>query len=167
MSIEDVPGEHRPDRRSVERAVYGLILTASVIGVGSEVQGQYAAEVAAWVGVTLLVFWLAHVYSHVIGGWVETRRAPGVRDVGRAAAAEWPMVSACGIPLIVLLLGASDVIDDGRSIDVALIICLVELVLVGVVAARQAKASGPAQAVSGVVVLVLGLGIIFLKNLVH
>ena len=59
---------------SATEGIYGLILAMSVIAVSAEHDSSDAGRVAAAVLVTALVFWLAHVYAHLLGFGVSEER---------------------------------------------------------------------------------------------
>jgi hypothetical protein len=152
---------------SVTEAVYGLILATSVIAVSSD----YASSNAGLVGVTVLVtgvvFWLAHVYARVLAGSITHHRMlsrPEVRDVLRH---DWPLVEVT-VPLVLILaLGALDVVADKTAILAATLAALVELAAAGAYAARASGAGVRATVASGVVAVALGSAVVLLKGLVH
>ncbi|HEX9966667.1 MAG TPA: hypothetical protein VGB06_01845 [Solirubrobacterales bacterium] len=111
--------------------------------------------------VTASVFYLAHVYAHVIGGWIEGE-APSFAAVRQRLRQEWSMVSAQLLPAALLLLGALGVVDGRTAITLALAAALSEL-LAGVAyacwkahaTARQALASMVTAAAFAVIVILL------------
>jgi hypothetical protein len=161
------PGVGHAAERNVGNAIYGLILATSVIAVSREYTGDNAGITAVTVIVTAGVFWLAHVYAEVLALEVDERHVPTPGEIRRVLAREWPMVQAGVLPTLVLLLGPLDVVPDTSAQDAALAVCLVELGLTGVAAARSAGARGAVVVVSGAVALSLGVAVTLLKVLVH
>lgn len=166
----EMPRWH-PLRRSVRSnvggAIYGLILAASIIAASSQNEGDVAALVDLYLVVTLVVFWAAHVYSHVLAKWIEDRNTPSWQLIRREMAYEWPMVSAPLVPALILLLAIVDVLDDRRAIDLALGFALAELMLTVVYAARSAGATTRETVVSAVVAIAFAATVVFLKVAIH
>ena len=135
------------------------------------VSAEYASSNAGLVGVTVLVtgvvFWLAHVYARVLAGSITHHRMlsrPEVRDVLRH---DWPLVEVT-VPLVLILaLGALDVVPDKTAILAATLAALVELAAAGAYAARASGAGVRATVGSGVVAVALGSAVVLLKALVH
>ena len=95
---------------SVTEAIYGLILAMSVIAVSAEYDSSNAGLVGVTVLVTGVVFWLAHVYARVLAGSLTTHRTPNRSEVRDAIRHDWPLVEVT-VPLVLILaLGALDVV---------------------------------------------------------
>ena len=147
--------------RNVAGAIYGLVLGSSIIAAASADHPRQAGLVEIYLCVTAVVFYLAHVYARVIGGWIEGE-SPSFAAVRQELRQEWPMVSAQLLPAALLLLGALGLIDGRNAITLALAVALAEL-LAGVAyacwkahaTARQAFASLVAAAAFAVVVVLL------------
>src|SRR5215213_7426762 len=97
---------------SVTEAIYGLILATSVIAVSREYDSSNAGLIGVTVFVTGLVFWLAHVYARVLAGSISRQRMLGRAEVRDVLRHDWPLVEAT-LPLLVILgLGALDLVPD-------------------------------------------------------
>jgi hypothetical protein len=151
---------------NVAGAIYGLILAASVIGASSEKPGQVAAYVDIYLIVTLLIFYLAHVYSQILATWIREQHVPTRLEVAEELRAEWPMVAAPLLPILILALGILDAVEDRLAIDVALGVCLVQLTAAIVYAARRGGATRVQTIASVVIGLSFGIVIVMLKTLV-
>ena len=116
--------------------------------------------------VTALVFYLAHVYSRVIGDWIEGE-APTAATVRRELRQEWPMVSAQLLPAFLLLLGAVGVISGRAGITSALIAALTELMIGVVYACTRVRATRAQAIVSVSAAAVFAIVVILLKVFVH
>jgi hypothetical protein len=152
---------------SVTEAIYGLILATSVIAVSAE----YAPANAGLVGVTVLVtgvvFWLAHVYARVLAGSITHHRTPRRSEVREALRHDWPLVEVT-VPLVLILaLGALDVVPDTAAVLAATLAVLVELGAAGAYAARASGAGLRGTAASALVAVALGSAVVLLKALVH
>ena len=152
---------------SVTEAIYGLILAMSVIAVSAE----YASSNAGLVGVTVLVtgvvFWLAHVYARVLAGSITNHRPPNRSEVREAFRHDWPLVEAT-IPLVLILaLGALDVLADKTAILAATLAALVELAAAGAYSARASGAGLLGTLASDLIAGALGSAVVLIKALVH
>ncbi|MCU0258868.1 MAG: hypothetical protein MUF56_07565 [Solirubrobacteraceae bacterium] len=151
---------------NVAGAIYGLILAGSVIGAASEKPGQVAAYVDIYLIGTLLIFYLAHVYSQVLATWIREQHVPTRAEVLHELRSEWAMVTAPLLPILILAFGIFDAVDDRRAIDLALGVCLVQLTAAIVYAARRGGANRVQTLASVVIGLSFGFAIVALKVLV-
>jgi hypothetical protein len=152
---------------SVTEAIYGLILATSVIAVSAE----YASSNAGLVGVTVLVtgvvFWLAHVYARVLAGSITRHRRPNRSDVREALRHDWPLVEVT-VPIVVILaLGALDVVPDKTAILAATLAVLAELAAAGAYGARVSGAGLGGTVASTLIAVTLGGAVVLLKAVVH
>ena len=152
---------------SVTEAIYGLILATSVIAVSREYDSSNAGLVGVTVLVTGVVFWLAHVYARVLAGSITRHRQLNRSEVRDVLRHDWPLVEVT-IPLVLILgLGALDVVPDNAAILVAMLVALVELAAAGAYAARTSGASLRGTVLSAAVAVALGSAVILLKVVVH
>jgi hypothetical protein len=152
---------------SVVEAIYGLILATSVIAVSREYDSSTAGLIGVTVLVTGVVFWLAHVYARVLAGSISRHRMLNRSEVREALRHDWPLVEVT-VPLVLILaLGALDVVADETAILVATLAALVELGAAGAYAARKSGAGVRATVVSAFIALALGSAVVVLKALVH
>jgi hypothetical protein len=156
-----------PRRRDVVGAVYGQILVTAVIAAFSEYSGISAAETLSGVAVTILVFWVAHVYANAVAEQVSHERALTASDIRRVARDEAPMVQTAIPAMAVLGLGWAGALPDRAAINLAIAVGVVELVAWGFVIARRASLSPRGTAVAVTVNGALGLAIVGLKVAIH
>jgi hypothetical protein len=152
---------------SVTEAVYGLILATSVIAVSREYDSSNAGIVAVTVLVTGVVFWMAHLYARVLATSVTHHRTPSRSEIHDVLRHDWPLVEVT-IPLVLILaLGALDIVADNVAILLAMLAALVELAAAGTYAARLRGARVVATVASAAVAVALGGAVVLLKMLVH
>ena len=163
----------RPDLRplivrtsgSATEGVYGLILATSVIAVAREHHPSDAGSVALAVLVTTVVFWLSHVYAHMLGSDVSEARRPARTELADALRVDWSLIEV--VAPLVLALGAIGVMPDRAALVAATAIALVELAAAGGDAAIR-RGTGPrGTVISAAIALALGLVVVLLKVLVH
>jgi hypothetical protein len=143
-------------------AIYGTILATAVIAAAAN-HGEPPGRIAAATGGTLLVFWLAHVYSELLarGGrfrWTAVRAA---------MADELPMVEAPLPSIVFLVLGAVGLLGDRLAVNLALANGVAQLLGWGALAGRRAGWSWFATLATGLVYAAFGVVIVLLKALLH
>lgn len=98
---------------------YGSILVLSVLVAGAKAFPGEAGHIAALVGATAVVFWLAHVYAHGLGHSVAHDRRLTLDELRHIARREAAIVEAAVLPVAALLLGAFGVLATGTAVWVA------------------------------------------------
>jgi hypothetical protein len=81
--------------------VYGTIAVGALLAAESARRETYPKTLAA-VGVTLLLYWLAHSYAEFTGHRLETNEPMKIEDLGRSALAELSVLIGAAVPLIEL-----------------------------------------------------------------
>ncbi len=100
--------------KNVSSGIYGTIITIAVIGAWYADPTSGAFETLLSVLATLIVFWIAHVYSHVAtSGLTRT-------DILHAFQQDWPIVQTGLLPLIVLGFGSLDLFAERSSLLLAI-----------------------------------------------
>jgi hypothetical protein len=126
-----------------------------------------AGPVALAVFVTAVVFWLAHVYAHLLGLGVTGGPAPTRAGIAFAFREHWSLVAVV-VPLVLVLgLGAIGAIPDRGALVAAMAVALIELAAAGAYVAVTRGASAPRTIVSAAIALALGLVVVLLEVLVH
>ncbi len=152
---------------NVASAIYGLILAASVITAADSETGDSAGGVAAFTLVTLIVFWVAHSYSEILGAWSASGITPKGSLIWSALGREWPMVVAPILPLAMLAIGGFGFVSDQTAIDLASGLCVAELGVTSYFAARRGGAGLLLALIATVASALFGVSIILLKLLLH
>ena len=144
------------------RAVYGTIVaTAIIAGTDAAIEEWNSGDFLVTLIVTLVVLWIAEVYSDVLGDMGDDPLRTRFR---RAADENWPVLEPI-VPLgIPLLLGAVGILSEAASVLLMLLVAVVALGVWGGIAARQ-RGGSPLRTVGAVVVSALiGVIIIVLKT---
>lgn len=171
------------DRVVTADAVYGTILFAALVAVSSEdgapedgltldlspaeIDAGESLSVLVIAGVSLLAFFLAHVYARTIAGHgVRSGREVGVGEALRDALRESSGMLVAAVPSTILLgLGALGILPDAP--DWALLGALLVLFALGYQALAERRARVWLRLVSGVVSALLGLVVILIDVAVH
>jgi positive regulator of sigma E activity len=153
----------RVDR--ISGSIYGTIIAASVMatGAGHTPLGGICLAVV----VTLLVYWLAEAYAHVLALRIvhasQSRRDHVHRHLRQTAT----LVTASVAPLAALLVAALLGADTSGAVLTALIFTAAWLGVLGWIAARRAGLRGPPLVASTVGSGLIGLVLIALKFALH
>jgi hypothetical protein len=148
-------------------AIYGSILAVAFITIFRQ---EHAAPQAVAVSVlgTMVVFFVAHVWSSILGWRLHHRERVTFAHVRRIARAEWPLMEAGVAPLLVLVLGWIGVISPTRAEDIALAVCIIQLFAWGFVVGLRTYDLLWAALLAGFVDGALGLVIVALEiRVVH
>jgi hypothetical protein len=143
-------------------AVYGSILAAALIEA-LRAEHVSAESIALSLLSTMVVFWLAHVWSGLVGDRIRHGPRPQLHRVIAVARAEWPLVEASFVPLLALLLGWAGLYGNQTAARIALAACIGQLVVWGLLVGRRASEHWWAGALAGLTNGVLGLALIFLE----
>jgi hypothetical protein len=136
--------------------IYGTIVVLGVIVGSARAYPHGPGHIAAVVLVTVVVFWLAHVYAHSIGHSVAHDEHLSLVELGHIARREGSLVEAALPPIGALLLGALGILSTQTAVWLAFGLGLAVLAAQGVTFARIEKLGGVASIV--VVALNVGLG---------
>lgn len=150
-----------------EEAIYGLILVSGMIVVSGSSRAT-SMEAFITVLVTVIVFFAAHVFAGTLGRLAATDGRAGLRASLRASARQTGgMLLASVPPLVILLLGATSLIDDSTALWVALIVDTVLLGALGWIAVARWSTHWLPRILSAVVTAAFGGILILLKALIH
>jgi len=144
--------------------IYGTILVTSVIAAAD-------ASDAIWrslgiVEITVIVFWLAHVYAGALAWSIDSDETFSRREVRRVAGHEWPLLQAAVVPSVVLLAGGVGLIGTQLAYWLAIGYGVAALIWWGLLFARK---EGLGRIATIAVVLInasFGLVIVVLKEFV-
>lgn len=150
-----------------EQSIYGLILVSGMIVVSNSVVGT-SLNALMTVAVTVVVFYLAHVYAGTLAR-LAAEEGHGVLSISIRAAAHDSrgLLLVALLPLAVLGFGVTRVIDDETAIWTALAIDVLLLGVLGWLAVARWNPHVWARLTSAVVTASFGAIVMALKALVH
>jgi hypothetical protein len=152
-----------PDRADFYgAAVYGSILAAALLTPFHEEHSSPEQTFLALLS-TQAVFWLAHVWSTIIGERVDIGRAFDWRRAAAVAQAEWPLVEAAVVPSVPLLLGWVGAIGAQTATDLAIVLCVAQLLGWGVAVGWRVYGTRLRALVLGLVNGAFGVVIVLLE----
>lgn len=149
-----------------EEAIYGLILVAGMIIVASE-RGYEAWETLVTVLVTVLVFFAAHVYAGTVSRMAGGRRSSVPAALRGALRHSRGLLVVSVLPLLVLVLGASELITPDAAVWTSLVITVVLLVVDGWLMAASRTPSFWTRVAGAAISGAFGAVLILLKVVIH
>jgi hypothetical protein len=155
------------ERARIAAAVYGTILVLAVVSYLSEDDALGPGEVAVAMMGTAVVYFAAHVYVDYLSWRMVGERTRTSEMLRRVVVEEWPLLQATVAPGVPLILGAVGVLNRSTSIDLALIVALVNLVGWGYESGRRSYRTRVGAVGSALVAVALGFVVVALKNLLH
>jgi hypothetical protein len=96
--------------------VYGTIVVMATVAAGSQGEQTDAGRLAAVVGVTVLVLWIAHVYAHTLAESLERGRRLDRAELVSVARRELSIAAAAVMPVTALVLAALDVLGAQTAV---------------------------------------------------
>jgi hypothetical protein len=150
----------RPDYAN---AIYGSLLVTSLVAVQWR-HDPSTDVIAASLLISVVVFWLAHVWSEIVNRRVHGPiRAGEVRDLSLQ---ESPMLASAVLPAVVLASARAFDLPVDPVISAALIVCIGQLFVWGLVVGRAAHSSRWLALRVAIVDSLLGVAIVVLKVIV-
>jgi hypothetical protein len=157
-------GDLLAEERATANAIYGIIVSSAVMA-SSHVQSVVKLTVA--VLVTLVVYWAAERFAHVMSQRIVHSPELTVSQLREHLGTGWELVSASFLPLGVLLASGLLGADVDGAVAVALICATVLLFAAGWRVGREAALSPSARLLSALCSGAFGVAMIVLKALLH
>ena len=154
------------DRRRIAGTVYGTIIVMSVLAAGAKPYQHHLWRLVVLAGVSVLVLWLAHVYSHGLGESLKVGRRVTIAELCSIARREYSVVAAAILPLVAVGLGATGALAERTAVQLAVWLGAVTLTAQGIRYARVERLGPGATAAPVGLNLAIGLGLVALEVLV-
>ena len=151
---------------AIAGTVYGTIIVLATITAGASAFQNDLWRLCVVIVASVLVVWIAHVYSHGLGQSLHMQRRLTWSEFMAIARREYAIPLAAVLPLISLILGATGILEGSTAVWLALGIGVVTLTLEGLSYARLERLNLTATIATVAVNLALGLTIVLLKALV-
>jgi hypothetical protein len=148
------------DRRA---AIYGALLVTTLVAAESR-YGNEVETLALSILVAAGVFWLMEIWSEIVA-----RRVDGPISLAQTAAVARhasPMIAAAVIPAMILIAPRLGLLGVDAAINLALLVCVVQLFVWGLLVGRAIGRGWPVALVVAIGDSLLGLLIVSLKVLV-
>ncbi|MFL6204646.1 MAG: hypothetical protein ACJ739_04790 [Acidimicrobiales bacterium] len=148
----------------VNAAAYGTVLVLvalSAIEVADIAEG-HSAELVLGVGAAT---WVAHLFAELLAEHVRHGEPVAWAEVRRASLDGSPILAATVLPAGLLFLARIDVLGDETARNLAILLAVVQLSLIGGVVARSTPGSPTPAWVFAICTALAGLGVVALKIL--
>lgn len=163
-----------PDERSIRKrrerlagnpasAIYGTIVVAGLLVAEAATDTSIPAVIASIV-VTLIVFWIAHAYSQLLGLGVNADRSWWA-SLRLELRHEWPIVESAFVPIAALVIARFVGVDRSNAFLIAALSAVVELAVWASLACRRQGMPTPQRVRYVAVAVALGGIVIALKAL--
>jgi hypothetical protein len=150
-------------RESISGTVYGGIVLLTSLSASAAAYTHNLWRLSFAVAISVLVFWIAHLYSDALGESITRGRRLAFSDVTEIALNEIAIPVAAVGPIFVLMIGALGILDDDTAIWLAIGVGVLTLGAQGVRYARLERL-GPMATIWAVACnLSLGLIIVVAK----
>jgi hypothetical protein len=154
--------------RPVAGTVYGTVIAMATIAAGSRGAETDTGKLAVLVAGTVLVLWIAHVYSDVLGESLHRGRRLDVAEFKDVARRELAIPAAALAPIAALVLVELDVLSAQAGVRIALACGVATLAFQGARYAALERLGTVGTTASVAVNVLLGLVIVALEaSLAH
>jgi hypothetical protein len=151
---------------AIAGTVYGTIIVLATITAGATAFQDDLWRLCVIIAASVLVVWIAHVYSHGLGLSLHMRRRLTWTELMAIARREYAIPLAAALPLICLVLGATGILAGRTAVWLAVGVGVATLTLEGLGYARLERLNLTATIATVTVNLALGMTIVLLKALV-
>jgi hypothetical protein len=150
-------------RETIAGTVYGTIVVMGAIAAGSHAPEVLPSQLAGIVTGTVLVLWVAHVYSHALAETIRLDRRLDWAELASVARREFAIPLAAVLPVTMLVLGALGVFRESTAVWLAMGFGVFTLVVDGFRYAAADRLGRAGTLVTVAINLGLGLLIVGLK----
>lgn len=146
--------------------IYGVLAIATVIAAESTRRETFAKLLAAS-GVTLVLYWVAHAYSHHWGSRLQEDSGWTIREVVDSLIQEVPILGGALLPALALAAAWAAGASGEAGVTAALWTAGIEIVALEILVAIRRRSKVRELAVQSGVGILLGLGILAIRVLLH
>ena len=100
---------------SIAGTVYGTIVVMATVAAGSRGDATDIGRLLVIVGATVLVLWVAHVYSRTLAESLERGRRLDRAELSDVARRELAILAVAVAPIVALVLGAFGVLAEQQA----------------------------------------------------
>ena len=145
--------------------IYGTILVTSIVAAADSSDAIWQS--LGIVEVTVLVFWLAHVYANALAWSLSSNQPFSPRELRPIARKEWPLLQAAVIPTVALVAGGVGLLRTQTAYWVAIGYGVAALIWWGLLIARKEHLTRRATCLLVLANASFGLVIVLLKEFVN
>jgi hypothetical protein len=164
MTGSDLGARQLSEESKIANGIYGVIVGTGVMAADS---GTSVTQLAIAVVVTLLVYWAAERYAHVVARRIKLGRRQTGRELRRELSAGWELVTASYLPLMVLVTASLLGADLTGAVVSALVFSTALLSLSGWRVGGEANLGLAQRCVSAAIAGAFGVVMILLQSFLH
>jgi hypothetical protein len=146
--------------------VYGIITMGALLAAESGRHENYWQAVAS-AAIALVLYWLVHAYTNLLGARLQTRERLTVSSLAGAFLRDWAIVRGACIPLAALLASWAAGARLATAVNLSLWTCVGSVIVFELLAGIRAKSKPKELALEGAVGIAVGLAILLLKIVLH
>jgi hypothetical protein len=146
--------------------VYGVIVIGALLSAESGRHETYLDTVAS-AAIAAALYWLAHAYATVLGRRLRGRERLTSGSLWRALVHDWALIRGAAIPLLVLLIAWATGAAQETAVSAALWSAVASLVAFELMAGIRSRARPGELALEVGVGVVLGIGMLALRIVLH
>ena len=146
--------------------IYGIIAIGALLAAESGRHETYVDTVASAV-IAACLYWLAHAYATVLGRRLLHRELLTAKTLWHALIHDWAIFRGAAVPLAALVIAWAAGAAQETAVTAALWCAVATVVLFELVAGLRSRARPAELALEVGIGLVMGLGILALKILLH
>jgi hypothetical protein len=147
-------------------AIYGTITAGALLAAESS-RRESTPEAVGAVAVALVLYWLAHAYAQALGERLERNQPFRFRALAHELRHSAAIVRGSALPLAAMLLAWAAGAGTNEAVLVALIAAAITLVVLELIAALRSRCSTAELLTQAGLSVVLGLGVLGLKVVLH
>jgi hypothetical protein len=146
--------------------IYGTLTAAALLAIESD-RRETLWQAGISVGVAIVALWLAHGYAVSVGHRFAPGEASTFHHLVESLREEAGILRGVIIPLLVLIGCGLAGVSDSAAISAAFFSTVVVLVVVELIAGLRSSRRGRDVAVEVGISLLVGVGVVLLKYIVH
>lgn len=153
-------------RQTIAGTVYGTIVVLAALTAGGEAYKHDPWRLDVIVAVTVIVLWLAHVYSHALGDSLAIGRRLTAGEFANVARKEFSIPVAAVLPILFITLAVLGILGERTALWLAVGTGVLTLTVQGIRYARLEQLTPIATSVTVALNVALGLAIVALEAFV-
>jgi hypothetical protein len=153
--------EHQHRAHQIAHVVYGAIIAVTLVAAADDAADS--ADLLRILIATGFVLWLAHSFAGSIGQAVTRHQHLRPDSVRASMVDNFALLLGFLIPMPAIAVGLLGGVDDARAADVAIILSLVVLFIVGIALGREANMRWHVAALTALVYPILGALVLALE----
>jgi len=153
--------ERRHRAHHIAHVVYGAVIAVTLVAAADDAADS--ADLLRILIATGIVLWLAHAFATAIGHAVTRHQHLDPASIRASMVDNIALLLGFLIPMPAIAVGLLHAVDDARAADVAIIISLVALFVVGIALGREANMRCHVAVLTALVYPILGALVLALE----